>query len=105
MTAVNQNFSMYQGDTKNIIVPVDGVTDLIGATLKWGLRKRESSTTNDIVKESEITISGTEITIPLKPPDTETLLGLYFHECELTDQQGNVSTLFTGNVNILRSAV
>jgi hypothetical protein len=105
MTAVNQNFSMYQGESKNLIVSVDGVTDLIGATLKWGLRKRESSTINDILKESEITVSGTEITIPLKPPDTETLLGTYFHECELTDQQGNVSTLFTGIVTILRSAV
>jgi hypothetical protein len=56
MTAVNQNFSMYQGESKNLIVSVDGVTDLIGATLKWGLRKRESSTINDILKESEITI-------------------------------------------------
>jgi hypothetical protein len=105
MTAINQNFTMYQGDTKNLIVPVEGVTDLTGSTLQWGLRKRESSTTNDIFKNNEITINGNEITIPLKPPDTETLLGTYWHECELTDQQGNVSTLFTGVATILRSGV
>ncbi|MEH7093925.1 hypothetical protein [Neobacillus vireti] len=105
MTAVNQNFTMYQGDSKNLIVAVEGVTDLIGVTLKWGLRKREYDTTNLVLKENEITVSGTEIRIPLKPPDTETLLGTYYHECELTDQQGNVSTLFTGIVTILRSAV
>ncbi|MDR7237106.1 hypothetical protein J2Y02_001717 [Neobacillus drentensis] len=106
----NQNFSMYAGDSKSIIIPVtkdDGSPlNLTGAAVKWGVRKRESSTTNDILKESPaITVSGSEITISLAPVDTETLTGSYYHECELTDQQGNVSTLFVGLVTITKSGV
>ncbi|MBT2725130.1 MULTISPECIES: hypothetical protein [unclassified Bacillus (in: firmicutes)] len=45
MTAINQNFSMFAGDSKNLIVNVtkdDGSTlDLNGTTVKWGLRKKK----------------------------------------------------------------
>jgi hypothetical protein len=106
MTATNQNFTMFAGDTKNIIVTIDNATDLLGATFKWGVRKKEYSTTNDLLKESpEIVTDKNTITIKLKPPDTANLLGSYYHECEVTDQQKNVSTVFTGLMTIKISGV
>jgi hypothetical protein len=108
MTTENQNFSMYQGETKNIIVTIsnDDVInlDLTGSTVKWALVKSINFDSNVILKESpEILISGNKITIPLKPFDTENLLGKFYHACELTDVQGNVSVLFTGMGNIIKS--
>ncbi|MBT2729445.1 hypothetical protein J7E63_21365 [Bacillus sp. ISL-75] len=111
MTAINQNFSMFAGDSKNLIVTVtkdDGsFVDLNGTTVKWGLRKKENSTINEVSKTTDdgITLLGDEITIKLDPTDTLNLLGIYFQECELTDQLGNVSTIFTGGVKINRSVV
>ncbi|WP_413309844.1 BppU family phage baseplate upper protein [Bacillus sp. 1P10SD] len=109
MTAKNQNFSMYAGDSKNIVVPVtkdDGSNvDLTGATVKWVLKKYDHDTTNILLKESEIIIQGNEITLPIKPPDTSELAGTYYHECEIKDQNENVSTIFVGLVSIKRSGV
>jgi hypothetical protein len=106
MTMINQNFTLYAGNTKNIIIPVTGIEDLMGATIKWGVRKKEYSTTNDLLKESpDIVTDKNTITIKLKPPDTANLLGSYYHECEVVDQQKNVSTVFTGLMTINRSGV
>ncbi|MFD0825868.1 hypothetical protein ACT8ZR_09335 [Neobacillus sp. M.A.Huq-85] len=105
MAEINQNFSMYQGETKNIVVPItkdDGSNvDLTAAVLNWSVRQREYSTTTVLVKESpDITVEGNTLTIHLKPPDTETLLGTYYHKCEIVDQQANDSVLFTGFVTV-----
>jgi hypothetical protein len=105
VTAINQNFSMIAGDTKNLIIPMP--EDLTGCTVKWGLRQRAYSTENLINKSTNdgITVNGTEITIKLAPTDTQSLQGVLFHECEVTDQLGNVSTIFTGNATISRSGI
>jgi hypothetical protein len=102
VTAINQNFSMYAGDTKNLVITMP--EDLTGCSVKWGLRQRNNE--NVILKQSPtIAINGNEITIPLLPIDTASLHGAYYHECELTDQQGSVSTVFTGMASIQRSGV
>jgi hypothetical protein len=105
VTAINQNFSMYAGDTKNLVITMP--EDLTGCTVKWGLRQRQYSTENFISKTTSdgISINGTEITIKLAPADTQALAGTYFHECEVTDQLGNVSTIFTGMGTISKSGV
>jgi len=105
MTEINQNFNMFSGETKYITVPNakdDGSDlDLIGATLTWTVKKREYSPDYVLSKTTpEITVSGNVLTIPLKPPDTESLLGTYYHKCECVDQFGNDSVLFTGFMEI-----
>lgn len=94
MTATNQNFYMYAGDTKNLNISVtndDGSPlDLTGCTITWVLKKNNS----ELVKTT------TNGVIELEPSDTSDLYGIYPHECELTDQTGNVSTIFIGKVTI-----
>lgn len=101
MTAVNQNFSMIAGDTKSLIATMS--EDLTGASVKWVIKKDVNSTENILLKTS--TISGTDITIKLDPADTLSLSGVYYHECEVTDQQNNISTVFTGKCSINKSGI
>ena len=108
MTAVNQNFEMYAGDSKNIVVSVtDGSArplDLTGASVKWILKPTQPTSENLIEKSTpEIVLDVYTATIKLLPVDTENLAGNYYHEAELTDQIGNVSTIMVGTVKINRS--
>lgn len=105
MTEVNQNFSMFAGETKNIIVPNtkdDGTDlDLTGATIKWTVKQRKNSPTVVLEKLSpDITAEGNVLTIHLKPPDTVSLKGDYYHKCSVEDQSENDSVLFTGTLAI-----
>jgi hypothetical protein len=101
---MDQNFSMYQRETKNIIIAIDGVTDLVGSTIKWAMHK--SGGENVLTKETpQITVSGNEITILLNPNDTDGLIDTYFHECKVIDQQGNSGVLFTGLATIFKSSL
>jgi hypothetical protein len=104
VTAINQNFSMYAGDTKNLVVTMP--EDITGASVKWVL-KQKYATDHRVLKTTSdgISISGMDITIKLLPIDTAALHGTYHHECEVTDQLGNVSTIFTGMVTISKSGV
>ncbi|PEL12651.1 hypothetical protein [Bacillus sp. AFS017336] len=107
MTSLKQNFSMYAGDSKEIVVSVvdeNGVAlPLSGATVKWILMNNSSSITKNTT--NGITLSGSDIHIKLDPADTLTLTGLYEHEIELTDSLGNVSTVTKGTVNIIKSLI
>lgn len=99
----NQNFTMVSGDSKNITVSMlDGVP-LDGATVKWALK--QSSTVVSKTTSSGITIAGSTFTIRLNSADTASLIGKYYHEAEVTDMFGNVSTVMTGNITIERSNV
>jgi hypothetical protein len=106
MAETNQNFSMYQGETKNLVVNVtkeDGTAlDLTGSTVTWALRQRMSSMSNLITKSTpnQITISSNTLTVHLIPSDTTSLKGSFYHECKMTDTSGNVSELFTGLATI-----
>ncbi|OMF35276.1 hypothetical protein BK133_11270 [Paenibacillus sp. FSL H8-0548] len=108
MTARNQNFVMYAGDTVEIEVPVAN-TDLTGVTIKWAM-KRSVKGDNTLYRE---TPSGIEITdaaagifmIKLESIDTKDLIGSFYHEAELMDAIGNVSTIMTGTITIKPSGV
>lgn len=104
VTAKNQNFSMVQGDTKYIQFPVDGVDNLAGCTVKWGVKKKESSTEYELFKD-DFTIVDGKIQIKVESIDTLNLLGTYYHETELTDQSGNVSTVMKGMLQINKGIV
>lgn len=108
MTAENQSFEMYSGDTKNIIIPVtDGDGEplsLEGVTATWVLKSNAYVNEVAITKTigDGIDIDGSEVTIRLDPSDTEGLRGLYYHKLNIIDAVGDVSTVTTGNVNIKR---
>jgi hypothetical protein len=98
----NQNFTMYSGDTKilNFTVTMTGV--LTGSTIKWVLGK---GSTIYITKTtiSGINISGDKtFTVTINPVDTASLYGTYLHEAEITDADGNVSTVAIGKVVITK---
>jgi len=94
---------MYAGDSKEIVVPVAGITSLSGASAKWIMKNNTSQVLKDTM--SGITLNGTEVHIKLDPIDTSTFSGTYYHECELMDSLGDVSTIFTGIVSISKSMV
>lgn len=112
MTAIGQNFEMFQGDTKRLRVSVTDDNNvafpLTNCTINWVTYKQTSKqvvlqkTTGGggITVEDE---SGGIIVILLEPEDTETLLGQFTHEGELTDGTGTISTIFIGSVKILNS--
>lgn len=106
MSADYQNFSLYSGETRNIISNIteqDGITpvDLTGATVTWYLKNSKHSSTNLVTKNNPpIIISGNQITIPLHAADTSTLRGNYYHYCEMTDALGNSSVVFTGYMTV-----
>lgn len=105
MTAENQSFEMYSGDTKNIIITMQDNLD--GATVVWVLKKSVYDE-KDVVRKTTgqgINVDRNTVTIRLEPDDTEGLSGLYYHETEVTDAFGNVSTVTTGNVNIKSSGI
>lgn len=115
MSLIEQNFEIYSGDSKNIIIIVtddnENIIDLSGSTIKWALKKTVNSIENNIYKDTsnggiEITdaLNG-EFTVKLNPSDTEGLIGRFYHEAEVTDAIGSVSTILFGIATIKRSGV
>lgn len=111
--AQNQDFTMSAGDSFTIVVNAknqdDSAMNLNGATIKWAL-KRSVTSTAIINKTTSSGIAITDSTngifkITLAPTDTTALHGYYYHEAEVTDQSGNISTVFTGTATILPSGV
>jgi hypothetical protein len=111
MTAVGQDFTMRQGDSKLIhITVVDeyaNLLDISGVDVSWIMYKRNPD--NPTLQKT--TVSGITLTVPvsgiltirLLPSDTASLLGRFYHECEITDISGNISTVTEGCVTIFKS--
>lgn len=112
MTYAGQNFEMYLGDTKQVIITVydenDAILDLSGYDITWVLYKL---TSKQIVLTktlgSGISVpapSSGQIVIDILPVDTENLVpNTYVHECELSSSPTDVSTITTGTVKLIYS--
>lgn len=113
MTKKNQNFEMYAGDTKDIVITVTNangaVVNLSGASVRWALKKNVSASQNAYkTTSSGVTLTSPSagvFTVRLSAGDTQGLQGRYYHEAEVTDVLGNVSTVTTGYVTIEPSGV
>jgi hypothetical protein len=112
MTAVAQNVSMYQGDTKSLVFTVTddagAPKNITGALVRWVLQRWPTDTTPVLDKNVGAGITLTTplsgiLTVALAPADTLTLEGDYVHELEVTDTSTNVSTVAVGSMTILRS--
>jgi hypothetical protein len=110
MPAINQDVTHWAGDSATIRIPVLDKTgasvDLSGAAARWWMAKNVSATaTEDIyVKKSsgsgltiENSTAGSTIVVTLDPVDTEgKTAGTFYHECEVVDASGNISTVTIG---------
>lgn len=109
MPAINQDVTHWVGDTATIRIPVldkdGGAVDLTGASARWWMGKNVSATGDDVyVKKAsgtglsiEVSTAGSAIVVTLAPVDTEgKKSGTFYHECEVVDADGNVSTVTTG---------
>ena len=113
MTKQSQDFLMWSGDDKTITVTVydndDVVVDITGATITWELSQNVDSTA--LISKtvgSGITLSDPTngiFTIALDPADTASLSGRYYHEAEITDAAGDVSTALVGHATINTDAI
>lgn len=113
MTKKAQNFEMWAGDTKNLVVTITGSDSagysLASASVTWILEETPGS--GSLIRKhisgsssgSGITISTSTLTIDLDPSDTVNLSGTYYHEAEATDISDQVATLFVGTAKIYTS--
>lgn len=112
MTALAQDFTIWQGEDKSIEVVVyeteEGrISDLTGAEIEWICKKRITDTTASLTKT---TVSGIEVPlgvdgkfkIYLYNTETDDLLGKYYHEAKITlNTQKEVA--LTGEMTVVRS--
>lgn len=110
MAKAGQNFEMFSGETKNIVITVTDsntgvVVDLTGATVKWSLKKtfnapddvyKDSSTGGIIITEA---VNG-KFSVNLASDDTKLLAGSYVHIAKIIDAIGNTSIVTVGTVTI-----
>lgn len=111
-------FSMKAGDTKRLtmtITEADRVTrvDLTEATVKWWASKGtvEQFSRNAILKKTmgdgieDVALIDGEFVVLLEPADTYELAGSYYHEVEITDAYGNVSTPISDTFTIEKDLI
>jgi hypothetical protein len=107
VTMVRQNGTMFAGDSQEIVIFIDAEPEsLVGSSFVWALMTRNEWSI--LVTKSfgqGATLSESTITIKLDPDETEELAGAYYHEAELTDSNGNVSTILTGTITIKPSGI
>jgi hypothetical protein len=111
MTLKKQNFEMIAGNTKSLTVTVTtsagAIVNLTGASIRWVLRYTSGSIMKSTTDENIFvaTPSSGVFQIVIDAGDTVGLSGNYAHEAEITDSNGNVSTIFTGIATIVRGLI
>lgn len=107
MTAIKQDFTMYAGDSKEIIVAVvkedNTPLELTDVNVIWAMQSKKATVKKDT--SNGITVEGASIHIKLEPEDTELLSGAFNHQGKIVDVLENVSTVFTGTVLVMKSLV
>lgn len=113
MPALNQRIAHWKGDSAVITIPVKDKAgnwvSLSGASARWWMGKSVHAAASQVlIQKSTESFGGLEITNPaggsewdlvitLDPIDTENIeSGTYYHEAEIVDSQGNISTVTTG---------
>lgn len=101
---------MFAGDSKELVVTIkdeaDAAVSLEGVeAIRWHLSRTASKRPATVEKALNDGIAVTDetggvITITLDPEDTEDLKGDFYHEVEIVDEDGDVSTVLTGRVTI-----
>jgi hypothetical protein len=113
MGTIRQSFVMTAGNTKKMNVTITNAVgqaiDLTGVSLTWVLKRMVTSPiTLEKTNASGITITDPKkgkCTIVLQPADTKNLSGNMYHELQLIDGLGDVSTPFVGNIYFEKSGI
>lgn len=107
MAELNQNFELFQGDTKDLEITVEdgegNPLDLTGSTIEWRLFR---TIRDAVLIEKTLAGGGIEITnepggvfvVHLSSEDTRDLNGKFQHEASVTDVRGYTATILTGFV-------
>jgi hypothetical protein len=109
MTATQQNFTVTAGDSMTLLFTITdsstkAAVDLSGAAITWALGITVKAT--PIVTKtvgSGITITDAangKLSVALVPTDTAKLAGRFYHEVQITDVIGDVSTVANGTATI-----
>lgn len=112
------DFSMFQGDTRRLnftLTRADGSPlDLTGGTLRWQASRLKAPgvfSTMPLLQKTET--NGVEVvdafngivTVTLGPADTLSLSGNLYHELEVVDASGDVSTVYAGDFQIKKALI
>lgn len=106
MTKLQQDFTIWSGDNKTLTCTVTDATtgasvNLTGASVAWVLAN--SPTSGSILRLSTddfVTVSGCTFSVALAASHTAGLSGQYYHEGQIRESTGNVSTVTVGTVTI-----
>lgn len=100
---------LYAGDTKEIEIEIrddaGALVDLTNfASVNWILRKNADIHVTKSL-DAGITDDGTVFLVLMQPVDTQNLAGVYTHECEVTDINGNKTTVLVEPIYIEKTYV
>lgn len=108
MTMTNQDFQIWAGETKQLIVTVtDGngiIVDISGSQITWRLLDKNNYTIMTKTLGNGVTLTDPThgiFMIQLNPTDTANLgISRYSHTAKITDLFGNVSVLLVGSITL-----
>jgi hypothetical protein len=116
MTKENQDFTMYAGDDKVVRVVIKdesgSFVNLTGSLMDWVLQPTVNASSASVSKSWNTSVSNGmaidglgSFSITLSNSDTQSLSGKFYHEAQMIDTQGDVSTVMVGHITIKKSAI
>lgn len=119
MASTNQDFVMWAGESKLIVIDVvdengEPKTIETNGTAEWVMQKSVSDVTGKVIKTTSNGISlsnvligdstGGRLTIELLPADTHSKSGIFYHEAKYYDSSLNETVITVGRATIKPSA-
>ncbi len=99
MALRNQDFEIWAGDDKQLVFTIEDVISIAGAQqVKWAMSR---SVRGEKLINKEGFAEGNKAVIELVSEDTRNIRrGRYYHELEIRDTAGKISTAAIGTVQI-----
>lgn len=112
------SFEMFSGDSMRVNFAITDAStgnalDLTGATVRWQMSRAKAvgfSRTPALTKTEGggleiVDAFGGLILVLLDPEDTEGRSGIFYHELEVQDADGDLSTAYSGTFTIKKSLI
>lgn len=112
------SFEMFAGDTMRMNFAITDAStgnelDLFGSTVRWQMSRAKTVgfSSTPILSKTEgdgleiVDAFGGLILVRLAPEDTEGRSGVFYHEVELIDADGDVSTAYSGTFTIKKALI
>ena len=102
MTEVNQNATMWQGESKSLVFTITGTDPTTATDITWKLTTSNQATTiaTKTLADGVTADSSTQLTVTLDPDDTGSVSGKHYHELRITDVSGNEAVVAIGTLTI-----